>query len=47
MVLKKNEKDNITQNELAFVQGIACDFLGCSDAALLVAIDQGEIEELT
>ena len=44
---EKNERDNITQPELVFLQGIARDFLDCSDAALLHAVDQGELEELT
>ena len=44
---EKNERDNITRAELVFMQGIARDLLDCSDAALLSAMDQGELEELT
>jgi hypothetical protein len=43
---EKNEKDNITHSELAFLQRIAYDLLGCSDKALMNAIDRGELEEI-
>ena len=43
---EKNERDNITQPELVFLQGIAHDLLGCSEEALLNAIAQGELEEI-
>ena len=43
---EKNERDNITQSELVFLQWIAHDLLNCSDDALMSAIAQGELEEL-
>jgi hypothetical protein len=43
---EKNEKDNITQPELVFLQGIAHDLLGCSEETLLNAIASGELEEI-
>ena len=43
---EKNERDNITQPELVFLQGIARDLLDCLDEALLHAIAQGELEEV-
>jgi len=42
----KNERENITQAERDFLQGIARDLLGCSEQALLNAVAQGELEEV-
>jgi len=43
---EKNDKDNITQPELVFLQEIARDLLDCSDEALLNAISKEELEEV-
>lgn len=43
---EKNDRDNITQAELLFLQGITHDLLKIPEQALLAAIDRGEIEEI-
>lgn len=43
---EKNDRENITQAELAFLQGIARDLLECSESALKAAIDKGELQEV-
>lgn len=43
---EKNDRENITQVELAFVQGIARDLLESTESALETAIDNGELEEV-
>ena len=43
---EKNDKDNITHSELAFLQRIAYDLLYCSDKTLMNAVAQGELEEV-
>ncbi len=44
---EKNDRENITQTELAFLQGIARDLLECPDSALEKAIRDGELLEVT
>ncbi len=43
---EKNERDNITKSELAYLQGAAQIFLGFSDADLQSAIAIGELLEV-
>ncbi len=43
---EKNDRENITQAELAFLQRIARDLLECSDSALEKAIRSGELQEV-
>jgi len=43
---EKNDRDNITQAELIFLQQVAHDLLECSEQALLSAIAHGELEEV-
>lgn len=43
---EKNEKDNITQSELVFLQQIAKDLLECPVKALKKAIADGELQEV-
>lgn len=43
---EKNEKDNITRAELAFLQEIARDLLECPESALKKAIAAGELQEV-
>lgn len=43
---EKNERENITQGELAYLQGVAHVFLGFSDADLKSAIAIGEFLEV-
>ena len=42
----KNERDNITQGELASLQGVASDLLGFSEAVLSAVIASGQLEEV-
>ena len=42
---EKNDRDNITQAELVFLQRVAQDLLACSDQALSDAVACGELEE--
>ena len=43
---EKNERDNITKNELAYLQGAAQVFLGFSDEDVKLAIAIGELVEV-
>ena len=43
---EKNDRDNITQAELIFLQQVAHDLLECSEQALLSAMAHGELEEV-
>lgn len=43
---EKNDRETITQAELAFLQRIARDLLECSDSALETAIGSGELQEV-
>lgn len=42
----KNERDNITANELAVLQEIAKDLLALTDRQIEVAIENGELLEM-
>ena len=42
----KNERDNITQGELASLQGVANDFLEFSESVLIDIIASGQLEEV-
>ena len=43
---EKNDKDNITGNELASLRDIAEDWLAAPDAALAEAVSRGALEEI-
>jgi len=43
---EKNDKENITQAELAYLQEVAQIFLGYSSDELQLAIDKGELLEV-
>ena len=45
-VFEKNDKENITQAELAYLQEVAQIFLGYSSDELQLAIDKGELLEV-
>jgi hypothetical protein len=44
---EKNERENITQNELAAIQGVARDYLEFSEQVLLAVIASGQLEEVS
>lgn len=43
----KNEKDNISQDELELLKELAKDFLGFNTEQISIAVHKGEIEEVT
>lgn len=43
---EKNERENITQAELAAIQGLARDYLEFSDSVLRAVIATGQLEEV-
>lgn len=43
---EKNERDSVTQAELAFLQQIAQDLIGCPESALKKAVAKGELQEV-
>lgn len=43
---EKNDRENVTRAELAFLQRIARDLLICPESALKAAIDAGELQEV-
>jgi hypothetical protein len=44
---EKNDRENITQAELSSIQGLARDYLKCSDQILLAIIASGQLEEVS